>query len=138
MRKEFPVSSGRGDIDLPFRLHALEAVPLLRRWQGIYNTCAILVETKNQKRKSCLEDVRQILDYLNRYALGHVGFLISRSGFSFNAGERLSQIVREINILIIPLDHEELLSLVNCTTEQAFSFFYRKEIMLRQAGRLAG
>jgi hypothetical protein len=135
MQKEFFANDGRGDIDLPLRTEAVGRYSLWEIWCRRYEVKRIVVETKNEKKRSDLGAVTQLMGYLGP-STGRLGFLVSKKGFSRAALRRLEHIAQERTYLILPFTDEELVQLVKAYQrgeEAVMEFLRRQETFLLQA-----
>jgi hypothetical protein len=135
-RREFKAAGGRGDIELPLKIEALNDLPLWGRWANKYDMRSILLESKNEKGQASVEDVSQLAGYLNQVGVGHFGLLVARKGFSRNAIKNLSSVAKGNLNLIIPLDHDQLGELVKASKDGSratMEYLRRRETLLLQA-----
>ena len=135
-RIEFKSAGGRGDIDLPLRIEALNDKPLWTCWASKYDIRRIVLESKNEKAQAGVEDVSQLAGYLNQPGVGRFGLLVARNGFSRNAIENLSSMAKTNLNLIIPLDHDQLGELAKASRKGSMAtmeYLRRRETLLLQA-----
>lgn len=133
---EFPVSGGRGDIQLPLKIEVLQGRPLWQHWAHRYGIRSIIVESKNEKTQASVEDVSQLAGYLDQSGLGRFGILVARMGFSKNAVANLSAMARRGERLIIPIAHDQFRELGKASKKgmtATMEYLRRQETLLLQA-----
>ncbi len=129
------IGNGRSDIEFLFRSHELYQHPSWKDFVYRYGICGIFVEAKNMQDKAAHKDTLQIKNYIECAKRGKLGFLVSRSGFTRPAYRQLRWFIENQNILIIPLDHEELKQLLKISLiseDKAVEFLWRKEHIVRR------
>ena len=135
-RREFQAAGGRGDIDLPLRIEALNDLPVWSRWAMKYDMRSIVLESKNERDQASVEDVSQLAGYLEQVGVGHFGLLVARNGFSRNALKNLSSVARGNHNLILPLNHAQLRELGKASkdgSQATMEYLRRRETLLLQA-----
>ena len=134
-RREFKAAGGRSDIELPLRIEALTDLPVWSRWADKYDMRSIVLESKNEKHQSSVQDVSQLKGYLDLLGVGRFGLLVVRNGFSRNTIQNLSRVAKENRTLILPLDHEQLGELANASkdgSKATMEYLRRRETLLFQ------
>jgi hypothetical protein len=128
VRREFPLAGGRGDIELPFHIDALRSSPKFADWRDQFRVSSVLIEVKNERSRGPVDHVRQITEDVRCSPLGRVGFLVCRNGLTTDAKQRLREVNRNKELLILPFDHEELRRLCHLPSEQMSRYLHRKEL----------
>ena len=134
--KEFGIEGGRVDLEFPLKYESFGPGSLWEKWQRTYDLRSIVVETKNLKKKSSIEDFRQLESYIRTANRGRLGFLVSRNGFTKNALKfARNALVSSHSVLMLPVSDQDLcglLSLSKKTKSGVATLLRRKETMLLQ------
>jgi len=129
-RQQVPVAGGFCDIEFPICTEIPHGHRLWYEWIRYYEMRSLLVEVKNMAEKASYEDVSQLQGYLSGARMGRLGVLVSRSGFTSPALSRMSALASAHELLILPLDHDELKTLLRFSKEDVqniMRYLRRKE-----------
>jgi len=132
-RRQVPVQGGFCDIELPVCTEVSHGHRLWYEWSQYYGIKSLLVEVKNMRGKASYEDVNQLRSYLEGAKRGECGMLVSRSGFTASAMSRMSSLLRDDRVLILPLDHTDIKRLLEFSTvdsQKTMTYLRRKENLL--------
>ncbi len=133
IRKEFSNHGGRIDLEFPLQYESLVSGSIWDRWRTTYDVRSILVEVKNLKTRSQVEDFRQLESYVRTADRGRLGVLVSRNGFAKNALMYAKQVLSSASILMLPLSGKDLCNLLTqSSTALGETLVRRRETLLVQ------
>ncbi len=104
------------DIELPLS-KMISEYPLWKQWYDQYKIKSIIVEVKSTRKATGQEGVIQLRSYLEAAQKGNFGILVSRSGLTSVAILQLRKLAIEHNILILPLDQNDLNQLLKLSIQ---------------------
>lgn len=122
IQQECHITGSRIDIVLPFCVESLSENSFWDPWYHRYSIKSIIVEVKNEHSQAKPEDIRQIYDYIHRAKQGNFGIIVARNGFTKDSRKILKEYSAE-NILILPLDQNDLKLLLELSQKTPFSVF---------------
>lgn len=128
------IGGGFADIELYFCDEMLVRIPYWSIWRTEYGIRSILVEVKNEKKKSQHKHVCQLKNYLELHKRGRFGLLVSRSGFSRNAFNTFKEYneskENKNDYLLLPITHEDLKYLLSLSLEEDKAFKVMQELRI--------
>ena len=80
--------------------------------QKEHNSIAVIVECKNSAEKISNNELTKTSKYFSKHKLGKLGFILSRKGLDDGALKEIKRLWKELEIMIIPLNDNDLINLL--------------------------
>ena len=99
--------------------------------QNEHNSIAVIVECKNSEEQISNNELTKTSKYFSKNKLGKLGFILSRKGLDDGALIEIKRLWKELEIMIIPLNDDDLINLLklkanNENPEMYIDEYYRK------------